>query len=64
MLEHLPLSTWIPIFTIALVFAAGGAAMAWSSLRAGQYRDPEAAKFEILGDDRYPDDAADTRDAD
>lgn len=54
MFEHMPLSTWIPVFAVAFVFAIAGIALAVASLRAGQYRDPEAAKFEVLGDDAHP----------
>lgn len=55
MLHDLPLATWIPIFVIAMIFAVAGTAWAVASVRAGQYRDPEAAKFAVLDDDSHPD---------
>ncbi|NUP98468.1 MAG: cbb3-type cytochrome oxidase assembly protein [Armatimonadetes bacterium] len=47
---------WGPVLGIALIIAAAGVVLAIASIRAGQYRDPEAAKYAVVRDDPYPTD--------
>lgn len=48
-------AAWAPVLGIALIIACGGVIFAVASLRAGQYKDPEAAKFALsTGDETYP----------
>ncbi|MCC7495680.1 MAG: hypothetical protein IT204_25240 [Fimbriimonadaceae bacterium] len=42
------------VLGIALIIMVAGVVVAVLSHRAGQYKDPEAAKFEVTGDEEYP----------
>ncbi len=46
--------SWGPVLGIAILIAFGGVFLAIASLVAGQYRDPEAAKFDVAVEDSYP----------
>ena len=54
-MEHTPsFHAWGPILGIALLIALSGVVLAIASIIAGQYRDPEAAKFDVAAEDSYP----------
>lgn len=54
MFQGMTLYDWLPVLVIGLAFLAAGVASAVFSALSGQYRDPEAAKYSLLGDDRHP----------
>lgn len=54
MFHGLSISAWLPVLVVAFAFLAGGIILALVSYRAGQYRDPEAAKYAVLDDDTHP----------
>lgn len=45
---------WGPIVGIALLIALGGVVLAIVSILGGQYKDPEAIKYDVATDDTYP----------
>jgi len=54
-MEHAPsFHAWGPVLGIALVIALGGIVLAIASIIQGQYRDPEAAKYDVAVEDSYP----------
>lgn len=53
-------SHWGAVVGIALLLMIAGLGWAYASVRAGQYKDPEAAKFDVMGADDYPAEADET----
>lgn len=54
MFHGMTIIDWLPVLVIGFAFLAAGVAFAVLSAIAGQYRDPEAAKYSLLEDDRHP----------
>lgn len=48
------LADWAPVAGIAAIIAVVGIVLWVISVRSGQYRDPEAAKFHLVDDDSHP----------